>query len=74
VWLDEARCCARRTLRQKHNDVVYTISRPPASRPGHHMVEAIPCLVCLLRCIERRLGLLQLGGIKFLGEPAVDQC
>ena len=34
------------------------------------------CLVCLALCrlLQQRLGLLEVGGVKALGEPAVDRC
>ena len=38
------------------------------------MVEGISRLVCLLQCIEQRLDFLPIGGIKSLGEPAVERC
>ena len=50
-----------------------TISRLPASRLGNHKVEDISRLICLLQCIEQHLGFLPTGGIKPLGEPAVER-
>jgi len=57
-------------------DVDHPLSRPPASRPGHHMVQAMSRLVCVLQCIEQRLGRPQiavLNSVQLPKEAGIDR-
>src|SRR5262245_42497432 len=56
-----------------HESALYSMGSE-YTHPGVSRSKGMPAGVTLRQGVQQRLGLLEVGGVKALGEPAVDRC